>query len=278
MNQYRAIVLSVIFGMILLGMSQSFAEQKDVNIPSGTGTPGCEVENRCFIPNLVEIKTGDQVKWKNNDVTVHTITSGSAFSGSNKKFDSGLINAGSEFSHVFEKTGSFPYYCIVHPWMEGMVIVTVSMDKQIVKHDPNIITQTMVSSDGSVFVTIETTKPRAAHIQIIDVRFMDKNQNLLIQMNYDISVIQGGFEIFGAKNQHADDGTSEHPIKTETDKPIDVKISIRGIYPDGENPRQIKETIVFQKIPEFGVLSIIVLAVSITAVSVITRTKLVTKI
>jgi plastocyanin len=29
----------------------------------------------------------------------------------------------SEFSHTFEAAGEFPYFCQVHPWMNGIVTV-----------------------------------------------------------------------------------------------------------------------------------------------------------
>jgi len=31
--------------------------------------------------------------------------------------------AGSSFSHTFDAPGTYPYFCMVHPWMEGTVIV-----------------------------------------------------------------------------------------------------------------------------------------------------------
>jgi len=34
--------------------------------------------------------------------------------------------AGATFSHTFEAPGTFPYICMVHPWMEGIVVVTGS--------------------------------------------------------------------------------------------------------------------------------------------------------
>ena len=44
-----------------------------------------------------------------------------------KEFDSGLstlIAPGKTFSHKFEKTGEFSYFCQVHPTMIGKVVVS----------------------------------------------------------------------------------------------------------------------------------------------------------
>ena len=31
--------------------------------------------------------------------------------------------AGTTFSHKFDVEGEFPYFCMVHPWMSGLVVV-----------------------------------------------------------------------------------------------------------------------------------------------------------
>ena len=38
-------------------------------------------------------------------------------------FDSGIISPGSTFEHTFEDSGTYDYFCIVHPWMIGTVQV-----------------------------------------------------------------------------------------------------------------------------------------------------------
>jgi len=38
-------------------------------------------------------------------------------------FDSSLIMAGGSYSHTFDTAGTYVYFCMVHPWMEGTVIV-----------------------------------------------------------------------------------------------------------------------------------------------------------
>ncbi|HEU5221381.1 MAG TPA: plastocyanin/azurin family copper-binding protein, partial [Candidatus Nitrosotalea sp.] len=38
-------------------------------------------------------------------------------------FDSGLIKKGAEFKFTFANAGTFDFFCTVHPWMTGQVIV-----------------------------------------------------------------------------------------------------------------------------------------------------------
>jgi len=94
-----------------------------VSVPQGTSATGCEETNECFIPFEVTISVGGEVTWSNNDTAAHTVTAGSANDGPSGEFDSSLFLAGTTFSHTFESAGTFPYFCFVHPWMEGIVTV-----------------------------------------------------------------------------------------------------------------------------------------------------------
>ena len=51
---------------------------------------------------------------------------GRHLAGPDGYFNSNLISAGSSFSHQFNASGTYDYYCIVHPWMQGNVVVTGS--------------------------------------------------------------------------------------------------------------------------------------------------------
>ena len=78
--------------------------------------------NKCYTPNTVSIKVGVTVTWKNVDTAAHTVTSGKG-AISDGIFDSGMIMAGDSFNYKFDKTGTYDYYCMVHPWMTGSVTV-----------------------------------------------------------------------------------------------------------------------------------------------------------
>ena len=88
---------------------------------SSNAKPGCA--DKCYTPNTVQIKVGGTVIWKNVDTAAHTVTSGKG-AVSDGIFDSGMIMAGSSFDHKFDKTGTYDYYCMVHPWMTGKVTVS----------------------------------------------------------------------------------------------------------------------------------------------------------
>jgi len=115
----------VCFSLFIIGFSiiPAYAATVTVSAPEGSGVPGCEETDQCFIPSTVNINIGDTVVWSNDDTAAHTVTSGSAEDPINENFDSSLFMAGTTFSVKFDEAGTFPYFCMVHPWMEGTVIV-----------------------------------------------------------------------------------------------------------------------------------------------------------
>jgi plastocyanin len=94
-----------------------------VLIPSGSGAPGCEETNECYIPAEITISADTSVIWENVDNAAHLATSGTPDGGPDGAFDSGMIMAGGTYEFEFSDKGEFAYYCLVHPWMVGTVTV-----------------------------------------------------------------------------------------------------------------------------------------------------------
>ena len=119
------VVLFAIASMVAIA-PEAFAMHHEATVTNapGSSVPGCEeTADGCFIPSPVTINVGGIVTWENNDTAAHTATGGSATEGPSGVFDSSLIMAGSSFSHTFDAAGTFDYFCMVHPWMAGIVIV-----------------------------------------------------------------------------------------------------------------------------------------------------------
>ena len=94
-----------------------------VSMPEGTSVPGCEETNECFIPATVTINAGDTVSWVNDDTAAHTVTSGTPTGGPDGVFDSSLMMVAASWEHTFDDSGTYDYFCMVHPWMVGTVSV-----------------------------------------------------------------------------------------------------------------------------------------------------------
>ena len=96
---------------------------------SVTISPGSSVPSngKFFVPDILTVSKGTTVTWTNGDSTLHTVTSGSPESGNSgtgTEFDSSYLAAGKTFQHQFSIPGTFDYYCTLHPYMKGKVVVT----------------------------------------------------------------------------------------------------------------------------------------------------------
>jgi len=94
----------------------------DVIMPSKVSRPGCEEMDRCYIPPLIVIESGKQVTWINEDSAFHSVTSG-FYNMPSDLFDSGYLDPSESFTFTFNYSGTYDYFCTLHPWMNGQVIV-----------------------------------------------------------------------------------------------------------------------------------------------------------
>jgi plastocyanin len=84
--------------------------------------PGCETTDSCYTPSKITIKQGSLVTWMNEDSAFHSVTSG-FYDEPNELFDSGYLDPQQSFTFSFEDIGTYNYFCTLHPWMKGQVIV-----------------------------------------------------------------------------------------------------------------------------------------------------------
>ena len=128
--QYLLFSVLAVLAIGLLASPQAFADHDEITIETaaGSSTPGCEPN--CFIPSVATLSKADtEVTWPNTDTAAHTITSGGNPDGPphtpDGYWDSGLIMAGQSFTQSFEgfEPGTYPYHCMVHPWMQGTIII-----------------------------------------------------------------------------------------------------------------------------------------------------------
>ena len=73
-----------------------------------------------FVPNSVTVKPGTTVTWTDDDTADHWVVSAPA---SPEAFDLGRQGTGKAVTHTFTKSGTYPYYCNLHNYMKGTVVV-----------------------------------------------------------------------------------------------------------------------------------------------------------
>jgi len=72
-----------------------------------------------FIPASTNVPLGTKVTWSNKDYVAHTATSADGHT-----FDTRTILPGTSLTVTLQHKGVFPYYCKIHPWMMGTVLVS----------------------------------------------------------------------------------------------------------------------------------------------------------
>ena len=260
------VLLSVV-SMIAIAPS-AFADHHEVTITNapGSSTPGCEDTNSCFIPNPVTVEVGTIVTWDNTDNAAHTASAGTSADGPSGVFDSSLIMAGQSYSYTTDTVGTFDYFCMVHPWMTGTLIVEAAgaadAAAAAAMAAPSIDAADYISTSGVSVTSITANADDDSVIIAIDA---DDDGELSVQLH---STVITAF----------DDGTYFVLIDNEEVEFEQIGNSLTIPYEAGNERVEIVGSHV---VPEFGTIAMIILAVAIVSIIVITaktRTTLIPKL
>jgi plastocyanin len=267
-------ILLILFGIcyyilndniLLISFAQSNGE-KIITIPKGSANPEVDItkftSKQWYNPSPITINVNDTIKWINNDTESHTVTSGlgggmaSAATNSKGKpnglFDSGLFKPDSSYSLKFNKSGTFNYFCTIHPWMEGIVNVNdASVNTKIPTYAVNQYGNKIgkfplynLTSDKKIEIgiswnpmSIKTNEPISF---IIDAFKMPEN-TVLHLWSYNFILIQNGKEIYRT-NGHTEMGSSAEKYTFNSPGNLSIKIE------SSQDPRSVMEynTIVYK--------------------------------
>lgn len=288
--------LTLVLGIVAIAPSAFADHQKvEVTMPTGVGSnQECVETNSCYDPAEAIIDVGGEVTWINTDGGVsnfHTATSGQpGDDDAGAMFNSDLLQQDGEFTYKFEEAGTFHYFCQIHPWMVGSVIVQEAMaeedehmeDEEIME-DTEMTMASSMSTDGSIHVDIESSIPTADEEMSIFVTFTDADGNAIEHVNYDISAMQDGVEVLSEPSMHEHAGEGMHITDAlASDSPVDVQVTILGIgLPDQEASwtGPIGDVVSLQVVPEFGTIAALVLAISIVSIIAVTaKTRVIPKL
>lgn len=89
-------------------------------LPASQNAEGASVSitNYKFDAPVLRISPGTRVTWTNVDEAPHTVTS------TDKRFvSSPALDSNDHYAYTFTKAGTYRYYCTLHPFMAGEVIV-----------------------------------------------------------------------------------------------------------------------------------------------------------
>jgi plastocyanin len=123
------VIVIVIIGLIISNSSiEKNSEESevvvkgDIIMSTKSSRPGCEKTDRCYIPSVIVIDSGNQVTWVNEDSAFHSVTSG-FYGEPSELFDSGYLDPYESFTLDFDEKGTYDFFCTLHPWMKGQVLV-----------------------------------------------------------------------------------------------------------------------------------------------------------
>lgn len=130
--------IAVVAGLVVISILSSqhaLADNVSVVIPPGAANPNFDTPAaEWFSPSVISIRVGDTVTWTNHDREIHNIASGTGITRmefvtssnvgtTDGLFQSGPLAPGESWSQTFSKAGVFHYFCTIHPWMNGAVVV-----------------------------------------------------------------------------------------------------------------------------------------------------------
>ena len=204
----------LVIGLIGIFFSFPFvyAEEYIIDIPYGSFNPELNTPAEVWYdPPIISIGIGDSITWYNDDKEGHTVTSGEGsgrfgwmsddFGTPDGYFDSGRFMPGESWSYKFDKSGTFSYFCTIHPWMEGVVIVEKPIPDfphdatgqkitfPLLQYTPDREIEIDLTWDPPVIKTHEK-------IQFV-YQFYDPSTNSnLAKMKYNFIIYQNGQEIY----------------------------------------------------------------------------------
>ena|SRR5208283_3231937 len=88
------------------------------SVPAQAVTPPTvRIANDAFAPATLTVTVGTTVLFVNSDDDAHTVTSTDGF------FDSKGLDTNHSWSYTFRKPGTYTYFCELHPFMKGAIVV-----------------------------------------------------------------------------------------------------------------------------------------------------------
>jgi predicted secreted protein with PEFG-CTERM motif len=263
------VLFAIVAGLVAITPA-AFADHSEVTITPapGSGAPGCEeTAEGCYIPKEATVDVGGKVIFSNTDTAAHTFTAGSAAEGPSGAFDTSLVIAGSSFEWTATTVGDFPYYCMVHPWMEGLIVV-----QEAGTEEPTATSH----SDEELMVDIATGSAGQGERLSIDLTFTTMSGASVEHINYDIKATQNGEVVLNEMGVHAMSNVNNHmtsPLSaaaTETE-PVNVEVIFKGYgVPGSEMTGPVGQVATKQVVPEFGTIAMMILAVSIISIVAVT--------
>jgi predicted secreted protein with PEFG-CTERM motif len=248
----------------------AFADHPEVTISTSDDAmnPACEPE--CYVESTSIVEVGSKIIFS-NPVGFHSFTSGTGFSDelSGVTFDTGILQAGDSGEWTPANTGEVPYYCSLHPYMYGVIIVQDVHAEEAAAAEAAAAEAAAAEAAAAEAAAEEAAAAEAAAeeaaaeeaaaeeaaaeaaaeqaladaaaadveliVEISESTVMGGTQIELdfnvLHVNYDMTATQNGEVVFEKTGLHSMENIATHQIDAvgSPDNPIDVKVVSLGI-------------------------------------------------
>ena len=105
-----------------LGLGMSIVAAMPDALPAGEAAAAANsatvrIDNFNFTPPTLVVALGTTVTWTNADDSPHTVRE------KDGKFKSAALDTDDSFSQTFTAPGEYDYFCSIHPYMAGKIVV-----------------------------------------------------------------------------------------------------------------------------------------------------------
>lgn len=115
----RSVSVAVFIAIAVLGIAALGTRSSVLAAQQKPQSAEVKIDNFSFGPAALSVSVGSTVTWTNRDDIPHTVVS----ADDPKVFKSKVLDTDEKFSFTFTKTGTYAYFCSVHPKMTGKVVV-----------------------------------------------------------------------------------------------------------------------------------------------------------
>ena len=250
----------------------------------------------CYTPDNVTVDVGSIITMTNTDSAgIHTFTAGTVdgFTPTpTGEFDSGILNADQSFEYTANTVGEIPYYCVLHTWMQGVIVVQDAdaqmggsmMDDKMkggsmmddkMKEGSMMGDKMMMPMKmdlNEIMAELKTSDGMANEPMSIDLTMTDLEGNGIEHITYNIKATQGS-EVILDEEGHMHKGTimNTHmtaalPMDASETMPVVLTVESVGFGHDDLYVDVPGEIATKQVVPEFGTIAAMILAVAIISI------------
>ena len=209
----------------------AFADHSEVTIvpAGGSAALGCEETGvGCYIPSTVTVDVGGKVIFSNTDSDKHTFSSGTISDDIiGTVFDFGLVLPGDEKYWFPDTAGEFPYFCMIHPWMNGLIIVQEAEEEahteEVVEeaHTEEVVEEEVIANQeseekggGCLIATAAYGSELAPQVQLL----REIRDNQLMNTESGSAFMSGFNELYYSFSPYIADMQRENPMFKEAVK------------------------------------------------------------